>query len=51
MAIASLDELQRRIQTEAIAIAYAGTAIVCGGYGVLGTAGLFLTCSCQFIRT
>jgi len=40
MAIASLDELQRRIQTEAIAIGFAGTAIVCGGYGLLGLAGI-----------
>jgi hypothetical protein len=41
MAIASLDELQRRIQTEAIAMGFAGTAILCGGYGLLGLAGLF----------
>ena len=41
MAIASLDELQRRIQTEAIAIGFAGTVIVCGGYGLLGLAGAF----------
>jgi hypothetical protein len=34
-AIASLDELQRRIQTEAIAIGFAGTAIVVGGYALL----------------
>lgn len=40
MAIASLDEMQRRIQTEAIAIGFAGTAIVCGGYGLLSLAGL-----------
>ena len=40
MAIASLDELQRRIQTEAIAIGFAGTVIVCGGYGLLGVAGI-----------
>ena len=39
MAIASLDEMQRRIQTEAIAIGFAGTVIVCGGYGLLGLAG------------
>ena len=39
MAIASLDELQRRIQTEAIAIGFAGTVIVCGGYGLLELAG------------
>jgi len=38
-AIASLDELQRRIQTEAIAIAFAGTAIVVGGYALLQFAG------------
>ena len=35
MMIASLDELQRRIQTEAIAIGFAGTAIVVGGYALL----------------
>jgi hypothetical protein len=40
MAIASLDELQRRIQTEAIAIGFAGTAIACGGYGLLQWAGI-----------
>ena len=39
-AIASLDELQRRIQTESIAIGFAGTAIVCGGYGLLGFGGV-----------
>jgi hypothetical protein len=39
-AIASLDELQRRIQTEAIAIGFAGTAIICVGYGLMGMAGL-----------
>ena len=40
MAIASLDELQRRIQTEAIAIAFAATAIFVGGYAVFQFAGL-----------
>ena len=39
-AIASLDELQRRIQTEAIAIGFAGTAIFCLSYGLLGLAGV-----------
>ena len=39
MMIASLDELQRRIQTEAIAIGFAGTAIVVGGYALLQFAG------------
>jgi hypothetical protein len=39
-AIAGLDELQRRIQTEAIAIGFAGTAIAAGGYGLLGLAGI-----------
>ena len=34
-AIASLDELQRRIQTEAIAIGFAGTAILVGAYSLL----------------
>ena len=37
--IASLDELQRRIQTEAIAIGFAGTAIIVGGYALLQFAG------------
>ncbi|HTX92947.1 MAG TPA: hypothetical protein VMC09_17175 [Anaerolineales bacterium] len=40
MAIASLDELQRRIQTEALAIGFGGTVIVCGAYGLLGLAGV-----------
>ena len=40
MAIASLDELQRRIQIEAIAIAFAVTAIFVGGYAVFQFAGL-----------
>lgn len=35
MMIAHLDELQRRIQTEAIAIGFAGTAIIVGGYALL----------------
>jgi hypothetical protein len=39
MMIASLDELQRRIQTEAIAIGFAGTAIIVGGYALLQFAG------------
>jgi hypothetical protein len=39
-AIAGLDELQRRIQTEAIAIGFAGTAIVCVGYGLMSLAGI-----------
>ena len=39
MMIASLDELQRRIQTEAIAIGFAGTAIAVGGYALLQFAG------------
>jgi hypothetical protein len=39
MAIASLDELQRRIQTEAIAIGFAGTAIFVAGYALLQFAG------------
>jgi len=39
MAIGSLDELQRRIQTEAIAIGFGGTVIICGGYGLLGLTG------------
>jgi len=40
LAIASLDELQRRIQTEVIAIAFAGTAICVGGYALLQFSGL-----------
>jgi hypothetical protein len=39
MMIASLDELQRRIQTEAIAIGFAGTAIAVGGYALLQFSG------------
>jgi hypothetical protein len=42
MMIASLDELQRRIQTEAIAIGFAGTAIFVGGYALLQFAGYAL---------
>jgi len=40
LAIASLDELQHRIQTEAIAIGFAGTAIFVGGYAIFQFAGL-----------
>jgi len=40
LAIASLDELQRRIQTEVIAIAFAGTAICVGGYALFQFSGL-----------
>lgn len=40
MAIGSLDELQRRIQTEAIAIGFAGTAIFVGGYALFQFAGM-----------
>jgi len=40
MAIASLDEMQRRIQTEAIAIGFAGTAIFVGGYALFQFAGM-----------
>ena len=39
-AIAHLDEMQRRIQVEAIAIAFAGTAIVVSVYLLLGLAGV-----------
>lgn len=39
MMIASLDELQRRIQVEAIALGFAGTAIAVGGYALLQFAG------------
>ena len=35
-----LDELQQRIQLEAIALAFAGTALVTSGYGFLELAGL-----------
>ncbi|MFN2112716.1 MAG: hypothetical protein ACK2TT_06330 [Anaerolineales bacterium] len=40
MLIASLDELQRRIQTEAIAIGFAITAVFVGGYALFQFAGL-----------
>lgn len=40
MMIANLDELQRRIQTEAIAIGFAGTAIVVGGIALLQYIGI-----------
>jgi hypothetical protein len=49
MAIASLDELQRRIQTEAIAIGFAGTVIVCGGFGLLGLAGVLPALNLGFV--
>jgi hypothetical protein len=39
-AIAHLDEMQRRIQVEAIAIAFAGTVIVVTVYMLLGLAGI-----------
>ena len=39
-AIGQLDEMQRRIQTEGIAIAFAGTAIVVGIFALLGMAGV-----------
>ena len=39
-AIGQLDEMQRRIQTEGIAIAFAGTAIVVGVFALLGVAGV-----------
>ena len=35
IAIASLDEMQRRIQTEGIALGFAGTVIILGGYALL----------------
>ena len=40
VAIANLDELQRRIQTEAIAIGFAGTAVFVGGYALFQFSGL-----------
>jgi hypothetical protein len=40
LAIGQLDEMQRRIQTEGIAIAFAGTSIVVGVYTLLGLAGV-----------
>ncbi len=40
IAIGHLDEMQRRIQTEGIAIAFAGTAIVVIVYALLGFAGV-----------
>ena len=39
-AIGQLDEMQRRIQTEGIAIAFAGTAIVVGVFALLELAGV-----------
>jgi len=39
-AIGQLDEMQRRIQTEGIAIAFAGTAIIVIVFALLGLAGL-----------
>jgi hypothetical protein len=39
-AIASLDELQRRIQLEAIAIGFGGTMVFVTAYGMLGQAGV-----------
>ena len=39
-AIGQLDEMQRRIQTEGIAIGFAGTAIFVGVFALLGMAGV-----------
>ncbi|MBI9043589.1 MAG: hypothetical protein JEZ06_03840 [Anaerolineaceae bacterium] len=39
-AISNLDEMQRRIQTEALAIAFAGTFLVTQSYGLLGEVGI-----------
>ena len=39
VAISRLDEMQRRIQIEALAISFAGTALVSLCYGLLGQAG------------
>jgi len=44
-----LDELQRRIQTEAIAIGFAGTVFACGGYGLLGLAGIAPTLNWNWV--
>ncbi len=38
--ISRLDEMQRRLQFEALAMAFAGTALVAFGYGFLEGAGL-----------
>lgn len=38
--IRSLDEMQRKLQFEALAIAFAGTALITFGYGFLEGAGL-----------
>jgi hypothetical protein len=38
--IRQLDELQRRLQLEALALAFAGTALITFGYGFLEDAGL-----------
>ena len=40
MAMASMDELQRRIQTEAIAIGFAITGVFVGGYALFQFSGL-----------
>ena len=39
-AIARLDEMQRKIQVESLAISFAGTALVALSYGLLGFAGV-----------
>jgi len=38
--IAELDEMQRKVQFEALALAFAGTALITFGYGFLEGAGL-----------
>ncbi|WP_394688733.1 hypothetical protein [Hoeflea sp.] len=38
--IANLDELQRKVQLEALALAFAGTALITFGYGFLEGTGL-----------
>lgn len=38
--ISKLDEMQRRLQFEALALAFAGTALITFGYGFLEGAGL-----------
>ena len=48
-AIASLDELQRRIQTEAISLGFAGTIIICAGYSLLQLAGILPALNWGFV--
>jgi heme/copper-type cytochrome/quinol oxidase subunit 4 len=40
-AMSQLDEMQRRIQFEAVAFSFCGTAIITFGYGLLESAGFY----------